>query len=114
MLATAQLKLAEVQEPETAIQSARAAIRIIDSLLEKEPENTLFRRDRAFAQWILGHSIANGANQPANWKSAEAELQRARLLFADIANRNQLTDEDRHLPKAINDQIAACRQAGGF
>jgi len=114
MLATAQLKLAEVQDSDTAVQSTRAAIRIIDSLLEKEPENTLFRRDRAFAQWILGRSIANGANQPANWKSAEAELQRARLLFADITNRNQLTDEDRHLPKAINDQIAACRQAGGF
>ena len=114
MLAIAQLKLAEVQDHANAVTSTRAAIRIIDSLLEREPENTLFRRDRAFAQWVLGRTLANGANQPSALKSAEAELQRARLLFAEISNRNQLTAEDRDLPKAIANQIAACRQAGGF
>lgn len=114
MLAIAQLKLAEVQDHSNALTSARGAISIIDALLEKEPENTLFRRDRAFAQWVLGHTLANGASQPAEWKSAEAELQRARLLFAEIINRNQLTAEDRDLPKAIANQITACRQTGGF
>ena len=114
LLAIAQLKLAEVQDHETAVKSVRAAIQIIDSLLEKEPENPLFRRDRAYSQWIFGRTLAKSANQPAAWKSAEAELQRARLLFAEIANRNQLNAEDRDLPKTIADQITACRQAGGY
>ncbi len=114
LLAIAQLKLAEVQDHETAVKSVRAAIQIIDSLLEKEPENTLFRRDRAYAQWMLGHTLASTASQPAAWKSAEAELQRARTLFSEIANRNQLTAEDRELPKTIGDRITACRQAGGY
>ena len=114
MLALAHLKLVEVQPHESAVQSARSAIHIVDSLLEKEPQNTLFRRDRAYAQWILGRTLATGASHPGAWKSAEAELQRARQMFADVANRNQLTAEDRALPTAINDQIKACRQAGGF
>ena len=118
MLATAQLKMAEVLprtgDRDGAVSSARAAIRVIDGLLEKEKENALFRRDRAVAQWVLGRAlseVAAAAKQPAQWREALAELERARQLFAAVTSRNQLTGEDRATPAAIANQIEACKQA---
>ena len=118
MLATAQLKMAEVLprtgDRDGAVSSARAAIRVIDGLLEKEKENALFRRDRAVAQWVLGRAlseVAAASKEPAQWREALAELERARQLFGEIAGRNQLTGEDRAAPAAIANQIEACKQA---
>lgn len=117
MLATAQLKMAEALprtgDRDGAVSSARAAIRVIDGLLEREKGNALFRRDRASAQWVLGRSlteVAAASKQPAAWREALAELERARQLFAEIAGRNQITGEDRAAQAAIANQIEACRQ----
>ena len=118
MLANAQLKMAEVLprtgDRDGAVSSARAAIRVIDGLLEKEKENALFRRDRAVAQWVLGRAlseVAAASKQPAQWREALAELERARQLFGDVTSRDQLTGEDRATPAAIANQIEACKQA---
>jgi len=124
MLAMAQLKMAEAL-PKTGdrdggVSSARAAIRVIDSLLEKDKENVQFRRDRAFAQWVLGRAIsevAAASKQAGPWREAIAELENARQRFAEISGRNQLSLEDRGVPVAISNQIDLCRQglagAGG-
>ena len=117
MLAMAQLKMAEVL-PRTGdrnggVSSARSAIRLIDSLLEKEKEHVLFSRDRAFAQWVLGRTLAEVAaasKQGSAWREALAELENARQRFAEIANRNQLSAEDRTAPVTIGNEIEACRQ----
>jgi len=121
MLAVAQMKMSEVLprtgDRDGAVSSARAAIRVADSLLEKEKDNPLFRRDRAFAQWVLGRAlaeVASAANRPAAWKEAETELIRAKQLFGEIAAKNQLTGEDRSVPQAIENQIAACQRTGSF
>lgn len=121
MLALAEIKIADALprtgDREGAVTSARSAIQLLDGLLEKDAENALFRRDRAAAQWALGRALTEVAaanKQPAAWKAAEAELQRARQLFTEIASRNQLTLEDREAPQAITNQINACRQAGNF
>ena len=117
MLAMAQLKMAEVL-PRTGdrnggVSSARSAIRLIDSLLEKEKEHVLFSRDRAFAQWVLGRTLAEVAaasKQGSAWREALAELENARQRFAEIASRNQLSAEDRTAPVTIGNEIEACRQ----
>ena len=120
MLAAAQLKMAEALprtgDRDGAISSSRAAIRVIDGLLEKEKDNALFRRDMAVAQWTLGRVLADVAavsKQPAYWREAQAELERAGQLFAEIAGRNRLNAEDRSAPVTIANQIEACRQALG-
>ena len=118
MLAVAQVKMAEALsrtgDRDGAISSSRAAIRVIDGLLEKEKDNALFRRDRAVAQWTLGRVLADVAavsKQPAHWREAKAELERARQLFAEIASRNRLSGEDSAVTAAIGNQIEACRRA---
>ena len=118
LLALSQMRIAEVLpwtgDRPGAASSARAAIRVLDGLLEKEGNNAQFRRDRAMAQWVLGRVLmeAAGANpEPAAWKEAETVLRRARDLFIEISGRNQLTGEDRAAPAAIAAQIDACLQA---
>ena len=118
MLAVAQIKMAEALsrtgDRDGAISSSRAAIRVIDGLLEKEKDNALFRRDRAVAQWTLGRvlvDVAAVSKQPAHWREAKAELERARQLFAEIASRNRLSGEDSAVTAAIANQIEACRHA---
>jgi serine/threonine protein kinase/Tfp pilus assembly protein PilF len=113
MLALAQVKLADVLPPADAIGYTRAAIGTLDGLLEKEPDNPLFRHDRASAQWALGRVLSDLAvksKQTSEWKSAAKELQHARQLYAALP----LTGDDRHAPQKIDAQIQACRQAGGF
>ncbi len=118
MLAAAQLKMAEALtrtgDRDGAVSSSRAAIGVIDGLLEKEKDNALFRRERAVAQWTLGRILADVAavsKQPAHWREAQAELERARQLFAEIASRNRLSGEDSAAPGAIANQIEICRHA---
>lgn len=118
ILAMAQLKtgevLAKTGDRDGAVSSARAAIRVIDGILEKEKDNAHFRRDRAFAQWALGRAlteIAASSKQSADWREAQAELARARQLYGEIASRNQLSVEDRSTQTAISNQIEACQQA---
>jgi len=117
MLAVAQMKMAEALpragDREGAVNAARSAIRALDSLIAKEKENTLFLRDRALAQWVLGRAlieVASATKEQAQWQDAEAQLRRARELFNELAGRNQLSGEDLAAPKAIADQIESCRQ----
>jgi non-specific serine/threonine protein kinase/serine/threonine-protein kinase len=112
LLAVAQMKLAETL-PRTGdrnggVNSATAAIRIIDALIEKEKDNPLFLRDRALAHWVHGRALAEGGPCTA----AEPELQRARSLFTELAGRNQLSGDDRAAPAAIATQIENCRSQG--
>ncbi|MBI2689128.1 MAG: protein kinase [Acidobacteria bacterium] len=121
MLAVAEMKMAEVL-PRTgdrtgAVTSARTAVRMVDTLLEKEKDNALFQRDRAFAQWVLGRALtelAASTKQPPAWREAEQQLRQAQRLFRELESKNQLLGEDRSVPKAIANQIEACRQAGAF
>lgn len=118
LLAAAHLKLANVLprtgDTDGAIQSARAAIRLLDSLLDKDKNNWALQHQRATAQWALGRSLleaARTANQSARWGDAETELRRAGELYSEIANRQPLIGEDRSAPAAIAAQIETCRQA---
>lgn len=116
LLAVGQMKMAEALprtgDRDGAVSSARSALRILDSLVGRDASSVQFRRDRAFAQWVLGRALAEVAavqKQPASWKAAADELTKAKAMFAELSTQHQLSGEEREAPQAIENQIKACQ-----
>jgi non-specific serine/threonine protein kinase/serine/threonine-protein kinase len=116
-LADSEVKMAEALmasgDTAGAQVSARAAIQVLEALLQSRPENILLQRDRAYAQWTLGNLLASAAaadRQQTLLKEAETELVRARDQFVALESKGQLTGDDRFLPRTIESRIEACRR----
>jgi non-specific serine/threonine protein kinase/serine/threonine-protein kinase len=106
MLAVAQMKLADATAA-GGVENARSAIALLDTLIEKEKLNVLFRRDRAVAQWVLGRTLL----ESKAWRESEAELKKARAMFEELGKQGQLAGEDRAAVGGIDAQLEACRKA---
>ncbi len=91
--------------------SAQAAIQILDTLLAKDPQNALFLRDRAQAQWTLARSLSASAKQPADWRAAEAALTQAAQRLDALSKTAPLPPDLRAVPQQIAKLLETARQS---
>ncbi len=108
MLAAAHLKLAEglpkLADPQGGLQNARRAVSLLDDLVRKDPASTLFRRDHALANFILGRTLLE-TKSPA----AQNHLNQAKSEFNALVAEKKLAVEDRVILEALERTLGLAR-----
>ncbi len=105
-LARAHLRIAQAlaltSDKNGAAASARAALRVLEPVVQTEPD--LIRLDRARAQATLGRILAASGS----CREAQPQLESAAAAYRDIASRNLLPASDVTAPNDIAAQLKSC------
>ena len=109
--------LADSEDLIAAVEQARKAIAICESLIAADPKNSTARNTLALSYAQLGNtysllaSKATGAQRKENWQSAKNWYLKSLAIWQDMNARATLSGADARKPDELTKEIATCDAA---